>query len=267
LSCSKDETNGMIGHYETVDKDAGIALLEYAKQILPQQQIIGPMNGSTWERYRLAIQTVPDPAPFFLGEPKNPPEYPGHFIQAGFTPIETYESRYTEQLTLNQEKAKPLRQKIEKKGITIEPADLTQFDKILEEIFHLSTSSFAENLFYHPIDFPRFKKLYEPIRPLLDPEMIQLAHTKEGKLAGFLFGYPDPYNKQVIFKTLAVIPEVRGTGLGVYLFDLLHLIAHQKGYTRVVHALMHSENVSIAMSTKRYQSQPLREYILYHWNR
>lgn len=256
---------GMIGHYEALSPEAGKTLLHQAKQLLPQKQIIGPMNGSTWERYRLALPNESEP--FFLGEPKNPPEYPSHFQQTGFHPIEIYESRSTEQLTLHEEKFDRLKAKIERQGIKVEPINLNHFEESLQEIYHLSTSSFSQNLFYRPIDYPRFQALYEPIRPLLDPELIHLAHNKEGKLAGIQFAYPDPFTKQVIFKTLAVTPDVRGAGLGIYLFDLLHLKAHQKGYHRVVHALMHQENVSLSMSRKRYNSKPLREYVLYEWSR
>src|SRR5437660_524545 len=57
--------SGLIGHYEAVDAEAGTALLRHACQLLAAQgadRVLGPMNGSTWARYRLAL-------PGLLGDP------------------------------------------------------------------------------------------------------------------------------------------------------------------------------------------------------
>ena len=46
---------------------------------------IGPVDGNTWQRYRLITEPGTEP-PFFL-EPDNPDAWPGQFTAAGFTPL------------------------------------------------------------------------------------------------------------------------------------------------------------------------------------
>ena len=50
----------------------------------------GPMDGTTWRRYRFIVERGSEPV-FFL-EPDNPDDWPGHWAGAGFTPIATYSS-------------------------------------------------------------------------------------------------------------------------------------------------------------------------------
>jgi dolichol kinase len=259
----KKGTVGVIGHYEASSKKAGTYLLRKAQETLATlgiQQIVGPMNGNTWNRYRLAID---DSDLFFLGEPKNPPTYHDHFIAAGFSIAERYESRVVTNLLERKDAYLKLDARMGKLGIVTEAVNMEDFESSLKAIYEMSLSAFAENRFYEPIAFEEFCSLYQKVKPLLDPDFIQLAYDREKRLIGYAFAYPDAYDQsRLIFKTLATDKRVRAHGLGVYLYDRIHWIAAERGMKAVVHALMHEEHNSLKLS-KSMKSELLRRYALY----
>ena len=59
---------------------------------------IGPMDGTTWRRYRFMVDRGPEPA-FFL-EPDNPDDWPQHWRSAGFSILATYTSAANEDLAV-----------------------------------------------------------------------------------------------------------------------------------------------------------------------
>lgn len=266
---------GIIGHYEALNPQAGIALLKHVQQKLKHTSIIGPMNDSTWDRYRLALPPQPGDLTFnpstFLGEPRNPPEYHSHFISAGFTIVEHYESRIFSNLTCRLSKYDLLKRKMERLGINVKPVDLNRYENELKEIFTLSTRAFAKNPFYRLIDFTHFKSLYEGIRPYLNPEFILIARDKENRIIGYTFNYPDLESVQakkpprLIVKTLAVDENMRGKGVAMYLLDEVTIRAHQHGYQSIIHALMHCDNDSLNISQKGYGTDLFKRYALYQW--
>ena len=62
---------GLIGHYAARNAEAGVQLLNLACDRLARQgctMVIGPMNGNTWQQYRLLTERGSEPA-FFLEPP------------------------------------------------------------------------------------------------------------------------------------------------------------------------------------------------------
>jgi GNAT superfamily N-acetyltransferase len=278
--------SGLVGWYEALAGEAGTALLVRAREALAERgaaRVLGPMNGSTWKRYRLALPPEPgEPAPTpFLTEPVNPPGYPAHFLAAGFRVAAEYESRASlRPAGTSAESASgdvPL-----PSGVRIAPLDPARFDDALRDIFDLSAAAFAGNLYYTPIDFDEFAAAYQKIRPLLDPELVRLARGADGKLLAFVFAFPDPFDRvpdaafgsaggvqrprgpRVILKTLATAPEARGMGLGGRLSEDVHRIAFARRAPSVVHALMQVDNSSTRISG-RLRGEPFRRYALYGW--
>ena len=90
---------GLVGRYRADSKASGAAMLSAACRLLAGRGCklaVGPMDGSTWRRYRLVTETG-SRLPFFL-EPDNPPEWPAHFAAAGFVPLARYDSAMTSSL-------------------------------------------------------------------------------------------------------------------------------------------------------------------------
>lgn len=269
--------SGLIGHYERTDPFAGTVLLRDALLRLRQEgaeRVLGPMNGSTWGRYRLALPPEPwhgAPEPPFLSEPANPPGYPDDFRDAGFRLDAMYESAIVEDLSEADPRRDELAERVRARGASVRTLDPARFDEDLRAIYDLSVTAFAQNLYYSPIGFDEFRARYAPIRPLLDPELVRLAHDADGRLLGFVFAFPDALSMEggrptrVVLKTLATAPEARGLGLGTFLTDEIRRIAHEKGYASVIHALMQADNSSIRIS--RHSARVFRRYALYEWVR
>lgn len=266
---------GLIGHYESMDCGAAVAMLHHAVTELRErgaERILGPINGSTWGRYRVALPPAPgdgDPEPPYLSEPTNPPEYPTHFQEAGFRVAATYESAIVEDLAEPDPRRDELAERVRARGAVIRPLDLDRFDDELRALYELSVGAFAENLYYSPIAFDEFRARYLPLRPLLEPELVRMAEDADGRLLGFVFAFPDLLTMQAgrptraVLKTLATAPAARGLGLGAFLTDEVRRLAHEMGYASVIHALMQADNASVRIS--RHTARVFRRYALYEW--
>lgn len=263
--------SGLIGHYEAVDPHAAVELLRGAVDRLRDlgvDRVLGPINGSTWARYRIALpRTADDPAiqpEWFLTEPTNPTTYARHFEDAGFQVAAVYESRIETEPAATIPDEATTRDRLRREGLTIRSLDLERFDDELRALFELSRVAFAENPFYAPVGWPRFRAMYEATRSWLDPALVRLAHDADGRLAGFAFAFRDPLDPdgRVVLKTLAVAPDARGRGLGGGLMADVSHVARATGAPAVIHALMHAENASTRLS-ERHSTHRFRRYALY----
>ena len=265
---------GVLGHYEAEagDDEAGVAVLRAGLERLAAagvDRVVGPMDGTTWDRYRLALPTpeAGDPPPFFT-EPVNPPSYPAHFEAAGLRVIERYESRLVRELDALAPRTREAEARLDDQGIRLEPLDPAAFDDALRELHGLSLRAFAGNPYYSPIGFDRFRAMYGPMREHLDPELVLVARTPDDDAAGMVLAFPDlldPAGRptRVIVKTLAVAPEHRSAGLGSVLVHAVHRRAAERGCTAAIHALMHVANDSLRIS--RHGGALFRRYALYGW--
>lgn len=261
-------TAGLIGHYSALDVDAGRALLEHASDWHRSEgceRVVGPIDGSTWHRYRLLTERGAEPV-FFL-EPDNPDDWPRHFADAGFVPLATYTSALNSDLHQFDPRSDLRRSELERNGITIRTIDVERFDVDLAAIHELSLAAFAGNFLFSPIALETFVASYTPIRPHLVPELVLLAE-QGGRLVGFIFGIPDLMEswrgepiRTVILKSLAVRPSCAGNGLGGLLVDDCQRAARKLGFDRAIHALMHENNLSRRISA-RYGTA-IRRYTLY----
>lgn len=261
-------TTGLIGHYAAADADAASQLLEHATtwhRADGCERVIGPMDGSSWHRYRLLTERGTEPT-FFL-EPDNPDDWPAHFTDSGFVPLATYFSALNADLTRCDPRSERRRAELERGGTTIRTIDVARFEAELAAIHELSLVAFAGNLLYSPIGLDAFLASYTPIRPHLVPELVLLAE-QGGHLVGFIFGTPDLLEpgrgeplRTVIMKSMAVHPACGGNGLGGLLMDDCQQAARRLGFARAVHALMHETNRSRSISA-RY-GKTIRRYALY----
>jgi GNAT superfamily N-acetyltransferase len=260
-------TTGFVGWYEAADDDAGAKLLrEAAEELLMAgaERVVGPLNGSTWGRYRVALprdEEIDDGEPF-LAEPVNPPRYAAHFERAGYIPHLEYESRIVRHPRPDPSLATAAT-RLAERGVQIGGIDPARYDEDIRSIYDLSLVAFADNPYYTPIGFAEFLAMYASVRTLVDPALVRLARDDDGRLLGYVFAYPDPLaaGRRVILKTLAAHPDARGLGLGALLTDAVHGVAAARGQP-VIHALMQLSNLSKNIS-RRSESAPFRSYRLY----
>ena len=213
--------------------------------------LIGPMDGNTWNSYRLVSES--DGRPAFLMEPTSRPHDRAAFDAAGFAPIGQY---FSADLPLTQTLDTPA-----PGTLTIQPWDGTDAEALFAQVHALSSTAFAGNAFYKPIALDAFLAQYMPIVPMLKEELILFARSPSGDLVGFLFGVPDyaqgPKPRSAILKTYASLEP----GAGRQLSAAFHAAARAAGYENAIHALIHDDNRSAEQSAA-YGATIFRRYVL-----
>jgi GNAT superfamily N-acetyltransferase len=222
------------------------------------------MDGNTWRRYRFVTARGNEPS-FFL-EPDHPDSWPADWTAAGFQPLATYFSALNTDLARTDADVTRAGERLRARGIRVRALDPSRFAEELRRIFAVSVRSFPGNFLYTPIAEEEFLNQYCPIRQHVVPELVLIAE-EGGEAVGYIFALPDLLAaahgpvKTVIIKTVAVLPERRCAGLGVFLVQEVQHIARKLGYARAIHALMHESNNSRNLSA-RY-AKPFRRYTLY----
>ena len=259
---------GYIGHYAAADDRAAETLLESACRELAKHRCavaIGPVDGSTWRKYRFVVERGGEP-PFFL-EPDNPDEWPAQFLRCGFAILARYTSTVTEALDKLDDRVQRALDRVAASGVRVRAFDRGRREADLGSIYDVSVDSFSRNFLYTSIGRDEFLSQYRPILPYVEPELVILAEH-EDRPVGFLFAIPDlrqpgpgPGRDTVIIKTVAVRPGRAQHGLGSVLVARAHTTARALGYRRAVHALMHERNMSRNIGA-RY-ARTIRRYALF----
>ncbi len=254
---------GLVGHYAAESLDAGRAILAEACRRLQASgcaRVIGPIDGSTWKPYRL-VSDAGHEDPFLL-EPSNPHAWNHHFLESGFGVLASYHSA----LSVNpapDPKMPAVRIRLADSGVHTRAADPARLDAELEAIHELAQGSFSRNLLYTPLSKPDFLTMYRPLLSRLPAGFTRIAEHA-GQAVGFAFAAPDllrPQHDTLIIKTVGVRRGRVYAGLGRLLAEELHELARQAGMSRVIHALMHDDNVSA--KTTAHQFVVMRRYALY----
>jgi len=228
-----------IGQFRCATAADGTAVLVRSIELLRTEKfeaVIGPMDGDTWHRYRVVVET--DGTPPFVMEPTSGPHDLAAFRSVGFHPISSYVSARA-----SLDGAIKSGPPIAIDDIQVQAWDGKDAIALIERLFEFSSRGFSRNAFFKPIDLPEFLKLYEPIIPAIDPRLVLFA-LSGSEPVGFLFGFPNGVPKQqpatVVLKTYASAKP----GVGRLLADTFHRTARQLGFSGVIHALMHVDNVS-----------------------
>ena len=258
---------GIIGHYAAADPESGASVLSRACDLLRShgcEIAVGPMDGTTWRRYRFIVDRGSEPA-FFL-EPDNPDDWPAHWARAGFVPLAHYTSAVNDDLTRDDPRAGAAWRRLQDAGIRIRSLDPSRIPGELHRIFALSLAAFGRNFMYSPIGEVEFTAQYTALLPYVRPELVLLAE-RDDTLAGFMLAVPDVLEARrssradtVILKTIAVDPSMTGQGLGGVLMDQVQRTAGAMGFRRAIHALMHEANPSRRISGR--SAREFRRYAL-----
>lgn len=263
-----DHKLGVIGHYAARDIESARELLHHVCGELAAHgctMAVGPMDGNTWRRYRFITERGTEPT-FFL-EPDNPDEYPKHFVESGFAPLANYTSAINNDLSREDPRIPEIEKRLTSMGIRVRNIEPLRFEEELRGIYAVSAISFRQNFLYTPIPENEFAEQYRKVLPYVRPELVFLVE-KDSRLIAYGFALPDLAQAKrgvsmdtVIFKTIAVLPEFAGAGIGHAVFARVHRAARELGFKRVIHALMFNDNRSRRLSN--HYAQTMRRYTLF----
>jgi len=194
-----DEQIAYFGYWETIDS------LEINSKMFKEcenwardcgaTKLIGPINFSTYNRYRLNLSS-PSDHPFF-NEPQNPEYYPILLENLGFKPL----NEYVSYIVKDKEKIKNWISVYEQKkaildfGYTFEKITPKVWMDNLEEIHKKSEIVFGGNFAFTPISIDLFKIKYgEFFSKLICPKTSIFVRKKDNsEIIGVLINFPN-YN-------------------------------------------------------------------------
>ncbi len=280
---------GMLGFFEALDEPEHVAaLFRGAIRWLHERgasEIVGPMDGDTWHRYRLNVGPFQQPP--FLMEPYNRPYYQRLWESAGFRLFASYYSKRVDKVELAARELRPILDRQLRHGYRLRTIDLGRFEDELAILHRLSTAIFAENFLYEQISLADFLEMYRPLRSFIDSDLVRIAISPQGEPVGFMFSLVD-YQAAVAamrgkrnllarlrfflrrslaaavnLKSLGVLPGHRKSGLGAALTCQAYRDVIAKGYRQANLCLIRQDNPSGRLDAG--QGDIFRRYILYRY--
>ena len=276
-----------IGNFEALhDPEAAGALLSHAAAVARDEgaeEVIGPMIGDTWQKFRLNLGPWDEP-PFFL-EPYNPSYYSELWRQAGFEVLQTYRSLRVDDLAGAARYHQPRWASARALGYRIEPMSQSSADEALQRVHEMWSVAFAQNYLYTPIRLPTFKKIYNGLASVVTDAFSLFLIDRHGRDAGFALVFPD-YARAVAamngkrhllaklrflthrdtdtvnIKSYGVMPEHRGKGLASAMAHRFFDDIAREGYDKANICLIHDDN-DASRHIDAHRGRVLRRYALY----
>ena len=227
------------------------------------KNIVGPMNGSTWESYRFSHTSAEEP--FFL-EPQQEQYYINQWEAAGFKEHASYYSSYS----IHEKKEDWIKREREldahfsTMNIHVDKWKNNLSEYEWAQLSDFNNEAFRQNQLFSPLSKELFKEKYSQISQVVDTQFIYLV-KEQNKLVGLLFAYPnrqDAKEKSLVLKTMARLPDAHLKGLGTWMCLKFFNEASRQGYKKIIHALMQVDNASTLRSNE-FGGELFRNYSLY----
>lgn len=237
---------GLIGFFEAKDEASGARVLKQAQDYLREQgaQVLrGPVNLTIWHDYRFKTQGTPA-----IFDPANKDYYPKIWTDFGFNVAETFISGRRTEFSAVIKPTTPAYEAHKDHIREFVPEDLDRFREMSERIFKTSGSWNMVSL-----DPPSFAYLYKDILAQIQPRYTLVAEGDDGP-EGFVFGIPNPLNpKELVLKTIGVLPEYHRSGVAAALLHLFHARAQEDGFASVYYALIRESNDIKKLPYEQYE--------------
>ena len=223
--------------------------LEKWAKSLGCKRLIGPINFSTFNTYRLKMDSFHLPS--FLKEPNNPEYYPQKLADLNFKLLNKYQSY----LVTDLDRIDDWYQKYIKKTDLFKFTKDYEYIKLnattwlenLDEIYTKAELVFGSNFAFKNIDLNTFKMMYGHIvaYALCDKTSLLIKHSKDG-IIGLILNFPNLLEgdnpKTILIKTLGILPEYSQLG-GQIIKSLLEITPQiLERYERMIFCLMQDGN-------------------------
>lgn len=261
------EKTAFVGRFHADTPKLGMELLEVIEHHLKSLGItymVGPIDQNTWNNYRLVTKGFESPQ--FALESMTPPHLPEIFLKAGFNSIAKYKSTLVDTDPGLTQLFSKTANRLKNEGVKIRSFDLSHPERDLTILYKISMQGFKNNFLFSKISQTEFKSKYRKLLPVIDPDLILIAE-KDDIPVGYIFSLPNSYlesgrDDTVVMKTLVRLSEPELKGLGQVLVGLTHELSYQKGFSKAIHALYKSDNLSSSFSSVN-GAVDIREYDLY----
>ena len=282
---------GFFGFFESIDDQAvAAALFAAAKGYLRgrgMDAMRGPANPSVNDEYGLLVEGFDLPPAVMM--PYNPPYYAKLLEGCGLRKAkDLYAYLGTTQTTLDVPKIKRANEIFKKRsGLTYRPLDMKDFPAEIERIKRIYNQAWQGNWGEVPMTDAEFDALAKDLKPVVRPELVIIAETADGAVAGFGLSLPDinialkdnrgggllrglwylftRRSKIDLSRILVcgVLPEYRRTGAAGVLFYELAARAHELGYRRGEASWILEDNVMMIRAAEAMQSRKYKTYRIY----
>lgn len=251
--------------------------------------LIGPFNLDYEDSYGILVDGRDRPPVLLCGH--TPPYYLGFVERYGFEPLRGDNIAYALDLqTPNpslDELARVAERLRKRRRYVVRPADLKHWEAELERIYVLLNIALAHLPDYRT--WPRevvFSSM-APFRNFADPELILFAEDGD-KTVGWLPGLPNlnealihvdglrhpwDYLKLAYYmrrhtecltvKSVLVLPEYWGRGVGMLMFDEMIHRARERGYKWIDASLTSADNPTTPQLGERFQTKLYKRYRVY----
>ena len=282
---------GFFGFFESIDDQAvAAALFEAARGYLRgrgMDAMRGPANPSVNDEYGLLVEGFDLPPAVMM--PYNPPYYARLLEGCGLRKAkDLYAFRGATQTTLDVPKIKRANEIFKKRsGLTYRSLDMKDYPAEIERIKLIYNRAWQGNWGEVPMTDEEFDALAKDLKPVVRPELVIIAETAEGAVAGFGLSLPDinialkdnrgggllrglwylfTRRSRIDLSRIlvcGVLPEYRRTGAAGVLFYELAARAHELGYRRGEASWILEDNVMMIRAAEAMQSRKDKTYRIY----
>ena len=200
------------------------------------KKLMGPVNGSIWHPYRVVSMNSAEP--FFPSEPLTQDYYSDLIRTLKPASVAEYHSAFRRRFDLIMMATEPSLNQAVASGVQIKPVPHVDAT-LLKPIFDLSKTIFSSNWGYTELSFDEFLALYnsDKIKEFISSVYTVMTGTE---LIGFCSNIG--YENTLVMKTIGVLPEWQGKGIGNALVYAVHRDACEKGITKIIYGLVKKDN-------------------------
>ena len=249
------DNTSYFGNFEALSKESGITILQhalkYCQQNFKQGTLIGPINGHTWNPYRLALNNS---TYYFKNDLCNPLFYNDIMKHCGFSVTEQYETHLQTQFDTECQSLNP--------EFKITYFNENELINRSQEIYEITMSAFKSSPFFIAIPYEIFEHQFKKQISQIDLNLSPFVTDTKHQICAFSSCYKSTNGKGLVVKTLARKSGRQYAGLGRNLSDHIVQKAQEFQFETIIHAFMHQDNHSKSLS-ERFHGKTLKTYALY----
>lgn len=288
------EQSGAFGFFECVNDPAvANALLQAAEEWVRQQgmtTIRGPLNFSTNDEIGLLVDGFDEPPMVMMTY--NPSYYVSLIEQRGYVKamdVWAWIFDIEKDLAAAPEKLfRVARKALEHQGLRVRKIDMSRFDEEVKIIKAAYNAAWQKNWGFVPMTEAEMDHLAKNLKPMIDPNLIFVAETVDGKPAGVSLCLPDlhqalkrsggghyfPFGllkflwhrrriNQIRLLIMGMLEEYRGRGAdAIFYLETAHA-ALERGYKRMEGSWILETNTMMNQIIERLGGKKYKTYRIY----